>query len=149
MGLLVDGKWHDQWYDTSKTGGKFEREAARFRSWVTADGSPGPAGEGGFPAESGRYHLYVSMACPWAHRTLIFRALKGLDEHISVSVVHPNMVENGWEFRPDEAAHRDDVNGARFMYEVYLKAAPNYSGRVTVPTPVSYTHLTLPTTPYV
>jgi len=133
MGLLVDGKWHDQWYDTSKTGGKFEREAARFRHWVTADGSPGLDGEGGFPAESGRYHLYVSMACPWAHRTLIFRALKGLERHVSVSVVHPDMVENGWEFRPDKAAHRDDVNGMRFMYEVYLKAAPDYSGRVTVP----------------
>ena len=134
MGLLVDGKWHDQWYDTSKTGGKFEREAARFRNWVTADGSPGPAGEGGFPAASGRYHLYVSMACPWAHRTLIFRALKGLENHISVSVVHPDMLENGWEFRPDEEAHRDSANGKRFMYEVYLKAAPDYSGRVTVPT---------------
>ena len=133
MGLLVDGKWHDQWYDTSKTGGKFEREAARFRNWVTADGSPGPDGQGGFSAESGRYHLYVSMACPWAHRTLIFRALKGLEKHISVSVVHPDMVENGWEFRPDAEAHRDHVNGKRFMYEVYLEAAPDYSGRVTVP----------------
>ena len=97
MGLLIDGKWHDKWYDTDKTGGKFEREAARFRNWVTADGSPGPDGEGGFKAESGRYHLYVSMACPWAHRTLIFRKLKGLEKHISVSVVHPDMVENGWE----------------------------------------------------
>jgi putative glutathione S-transferase len=134
MGLLVDGKWHDQWYDTAKTGGKFEREAARFRNWVTSDGSAGPDGEGGFPAESGRYHLYVSMACPWAHRTLIFRALKGLERHISVSVVHPDMVENGWEFRPDHPEHRDHVNGKRFMYEVYLEAAPDYSGRVTVPT---------------
>ena len=134
MGLLVDGKWHDQWYDTSKTGGKFEREAARFRNWVTVDGSPGPDGEGGFPAESGRYHLYVAMACPWAHRTLIFRKLKGLEKHISVSVVHPDMLDNGWEFRPDESAHQDDINGARFLYQVYLKAAPDYSGRVTVPT---------------
>lgn len=133
MGLLVDGQWHDQWYDTSKTGGKFEREAARFRNWVTQDGAPGPDGEGGFEAESGRYHLYVSMACPWAHRTLIFRALKGLERHISVSVVHPDMVENGWEFRPDSNAHRDHVNGKQFMYEVYLAAAPQYSGRVTVP----------------
>ncbi|HBC37128.1 MAG TPA: glutathione-dependent reductase [Marinobacter adhaerens] len=134
MGLLIDGKWHDKWYDTDKTGGKFEREAARFRNWVTADGSPGPDGEGGFKAESGRYHLYVSMACPWAHRTLIFRKLKGLEKHISVSVVHPDMVENGWEFRPDSEQHRDHLHGFRFMHQVYTKAAPEYSGRVTVPT---------------
>ncbi|EMP53911.1 glutathione S-transferase protein [Marinobacter santoriniensis NKSG1] len=134
MGLLIDGKWHDQWYDTDKTGGKFEREAARFRNWVTADGSAGPAGEGGFKAESGRYHLYVSMACPWAHRTLIFRKLKGLEEHISVSVVHPDMVENGWEFRPDSEQHRDHLYGFQFMHQIYTKAAPDYSGRVTVPT---------------
>ncbi|KMQ73621.1 glutathione S-transferase family protein [Marinobacter subterrani] len=134
MGLLIDGKWHDQWYDTDKTGGKFEREAARFRNWVTADGSPGPDGEGGFKAESGRYHLYVSMACPWAHRTLIFRKLKGLEKHISVSVVHPDMVENGWEFRPDSEQHRDHLHGFRFLHQVYTKAAPEYSGRVTVPT---------------
>jgi putative glutathione S-transferase len=133
MGLLIDGKWHDQWYDTDKTGGKFEREAARFRNWVTADGSPGPDGEGGFKAESGRYHLYVSLACPWAHRTLIFRKLKGLEKHISVSVVHPDMVENGWEFRPDSEQHRDHLHGFRFMHQVYTKAAPEYSGRVTVP----------------
>lgn len=134
MGLLIDGKWHDKWYDTDKTGGKFEREAARFRNWVTADGSPGPDGEGGFKAESGRYHLYVSMACPWAHRTLIFRKLKGLEKHISVSVVHPDMVENGWEFRPDSEQHRDHLHGFRFMHQVYTRAAPEYSGRVTVPT---------------
>ena len=134
MGLLIDGKWHDKWYDTDKTGGKFEREAARFRNWVTADGSPGPDGEGGFKAESGRYHLYVSMACPWAHRTLIFRKLKGLEKHISVSVVHPDMVENGWEFRPDSEQHRDHLHGFRFMHQLYTKAAPEYSGRVTVPT---------------
>jgi len=134
MGLLIDGKWHDKWYDTDKTGGKFEREAARFRNWVTADGSPGPDGEGGFKAESGRYHLYVSMACPWAHRTLIFRKLKGLEKHISVSVVHPDMVENGWEFRPDREQHRDHLHGFRFLHQVYTKAAPEYSGRVTVPT---------------
>lgn len=134
MGLLIDGKWHDKWYDTDKTGGKFEREAARFRNWVTADGSPGPDGEGGFKAESGRYHLYVSMACPWAHRTLIFRKLKGLEKHIPVSVVHPDMVENGWEFRPDSEQHRDHLHGFRFMHQVYTQAAPDYSGRVTVPT---------------
>lgn len=134
MGLLIDGKWHDKWYDTDKTGGKFEREAARFRNWVTADGSPGPDGEGGFKAESGRYHLYVSMACPWAHRTLIFRKLKGLEQHISVSVVHPDMLENGWEFRPDSEKHRDHLHGLRFLHELYTRAAPDYTGRVTVPT---------------
>ncbi|WP_375193567.1 glutathione S-transferase family protein [Marinobacter sp.] len=134
MGLLIDGKWHDKWYDTDKTGGKFEREAARFRNWVTADGSPGPDGEGGFKAESGRYHLYVSMACPWAHRTLIFRKLKGLEQHISVSVVHPDMLENGWEFRPDSKEHRDHLHGLRFLHELYTRAAPDYTGRVTVPT---------------
>jgi len=133
MGLLVDGKWHDQWYDTDKTGGKFEREAARFRNWVTEDGSAGPAGEGGFAAESGRYHLYVSMACPWAHRTLIFRKLKGLEPHIGVSVVHPDMVENGWEFRPGDAEHQDHLYNSEFMHQVYTRAAPDYSGRVTVP----------------
>ena len=133
MGLLVDGRWHDQWYDTDKTGGKFEREAARFRNWVTADGSAGPAGEGGFPAASGRYHLYVSMACPWAHRTLIFRKLKGLEKHISVSVVHPDMVENGWEFRPGSKDHQDDLYNSDFMHQIYTRAAPHYSGRVTVP----------------
>lgn len=133
MGLLVDGKWHDKWYDTDKTGGKFEREAARFRNWVTADGTPGPQGEGGFQAESGRYHLYVSMACPWAHRTLIFRKLKGLEPHIAVSVVHPDMVENGWEFRPDDEKHRDHLHNCQFMHQLYTRAAPTYSGRVTVP----------------
>jgi Predicted glutathione S-transferase len=133
MGLLVDGCWHDQWYDTGRTGGKFEREAARFRNWVTADGSAGPAGEGGFPAVSGRYHLYVSMACPWAHRTLIFRKLKGLENHISVSVVHPDMVENGWEFRPGRKEHQDDLYNFDFMHQIYTRAAPHYSGRVTVP----------------
>ncbi|ROU00635.1 glutathione S-transferase family protein [Marinobacter sp. R17] len=133
MGLLVNGQWQDQWYDTKKSGGKFERESARFRNWVTADGSPGPAGEGGFAAESGRYHLYVSMACPWAHRTLVFRELKGLAPHITVSVVHPHMLENGWEFRPDDPAYRDDVNGKRFLHEVYTSVAPDYTGRVTVP----------------
>ena len=133
MGLLIDGKWHDKWYDTDKTGGKFEREAARFRNWVTADGSAGPTGDSGFQAESGRYHLYVSMACPWAHRTLIFRKLKGLEDHISVSVVHPDMVENGWEFRPESDRHRDHLFGHRFMHQLYTRAAPDYTGRVTVP----------------
>ena len=133
MGLLIEGQWHDQWYDTDKTGGRFEREKARFRHWVTPDGSPGPSGQGGFPAESGRYHLYVSMVCPWAHRTLIVRALKGLAPHISVSVVHPDMLENGWEFRPDDERYRDHLHNHRFLHQVYTRAVPDYSGRVTVP----------------
>lgn len=133
MGLLVDGKWQDKWYDTDKTGGKFKREEARFRHWVTQDGSAGPTGEPGFKAASGRYHLYVSMACPWAHRTLIFRKLKGLEDHIGVSVVHPDMLENGWEFRPDDSRHKDSLHDARFLHQLYTRVAPDYSGRVTVP----------------
>ena len=101
MGLLVDGEWRDKWYDTESTGGKFERSTSKFRNWVTADGSAGPSGKSGFQAQSGRYHLYVSYACPWAHRALIFRALKDLTDHISVSVVHPDMMEDGWTFATD------------------------------------------------
>ena len=100
MGLLIDGVWHDRWYDTGESGGRFVRSAAQCRNWVTADGSPGPSGEGGFKAEPGRYHLYVSLACPWAHRTLIFRKLKGLEGMIGVSVVHWLMAEHGWTFAP-------------------------------------------------
>jgi len=133
MGLLIEGQWHDQWYDTDKTGGRFEREKARFRHWVTPDGSPGPSGQGGFPAESGRYHLYVSMACPWAHRTLIVRVLKGLEPHVSVSVVHPHMLEHGWEFRPGDERWRDHLYDFRFLYQLYTRADAGYTGRVTVP----------------
>ncbi len=133
MGLLVDGVWHDQWYDTKETGGRFVRKDAAYRNWVTPDGAPGPSGEGGFPAESGRYHLYVSLACPWAHRTLIVRALKGLDEAISVSVVDPLMGAEGWVFGDSPGAGPDTVNGATRLYEVYLRADPHYTGRVTVP----------------
>lgn len=133
MGLLVKGQWVDEWYDTKSTEGKFVRTDAQFRNWVTADGSPGPSGEGGFRAEAGRYHLYVSLACPWASRTLIFRALKGLDRMISVSVVNPYMGEHGWTFIEAPGVVPDSVGGARYLYEVYLKAAPDYSGRVTVP----------------
>lgn len=133
MGLLVDGRWRDVWYDTDTTDGKFEREAARFRNWVTPDGQPGPSGEGGFPAQSGRYHLYVCYACPWAHRTLIFRSLKGLEAHIGVSVVHPHMLENGWEFDREQEQTRDQLYDFDYLYQLYLKAAPGYSGRVTVP----------------
>jgi putative glutathione S-transferase len=133
MGLLVDGAWRDQWYDTAKSGGRFERQASQFRNWVTADGAPGLSGEGGFKAEAGRYHLYVSLACPWAHRTLIFRRLKKLEDLISVSVVDPHMAEEGWVFGDFPAATPDTVNGAKRLYEVYLRAKPDATTRVTVP----------------
>ena len=133
MGLLVEGKWQDRWYDTSKSGGRFIRTDAQFRNWVTADGRAGPSGNEGFKAEAGRYHLYVSLACPWANRTLIFRLLKGLEDMISVSVVHWFMAENGWTFEPAEGVVADPVNHAEFLHEVYTAADPAYSGRVTVP----------------
>jgi glutathionyl-hydroquinone reductase len=134
MGLLIDGKWHDQWYDTKATKGEFQRKSAQFRNWVTSDGEPGPSGTGGFGAERGRYHLYVSLACPWAHRTLIFRKLKGLESVIGVSVVHPLMRENGWTFATDfDGATGDAVFGSQFMHQIYTRADPSYSGRVTVP----------------
>ncbi|MEM1378532.1 MAG: glutathione S-transferase family protein, partial [Pseudomonadota bacterium] len=133
MGLLVDGKWQDKWYDTKSTGGKFVRKDAAFRNWITHDGAPGPTGDGGFKAEAGRYHLYVSLACPWAHRTLIFRSLKSLEDIIDVSVVHHFMGENGWTFEKDEAAQGDPLFGAKFMHQIYTRAKPDYTGRVTVP----------------
>ena len=134
MGLLVKGQWQDKWYDTDSTGGHFERSSAQFRNWVTRDGSAGPDGKAGFKAEAGRYHLYVSLACPWAHRTLILRELKGLQDAISVSVVNPLMLEHGWPLSTDfPGATGDDLYGLNFLYELYLKANPEYSGRVTVP----------------
>ncbi len=134
MGLLVDGEWKDKWYNTSETGGKFVRDQAKFRSWVTADGSAGPTGDSGYAAESGRYHLYVSYACPWAHRTLIFRAIKELESHISVSVVHPEMLGEGWTFSTDyPAATGDTLFGLDYLREVYTKVVPDMTGRVTVP----------------
>jgi len=134
MGLLVDGVWQEQWYDTRKSGGEFVRDSAKFRNWITADGSPGSSGEGRFSAESGRYHLYVSYACPWAHRTLIFRALKGLEDHIGVSVVHPLMKQDGWSFASDYAgATGDTLMGKTYLREVYMQANPGATGRVTVP----------------
>lgn len=133
MGLLVDGKWHDKWYDTEGNGGRFIRTEAQYRNWITPDGSPGPTGEGGFKAEPNRYHLYVAMACPWANRTLIMRKLKGLEDMISISVVNPLMAENGWTFEPGEGVIPDPVINAKYMYEIYTHVDPNYSGRVTVP----------------
>lgn len=133
MGLLMDGKWHDQWYDTQSSGGRFVRSESQFRHWVSADGSPGPSGEGGFKAESGRYHLYVSLACPWAHRTLIMRQLKGLAPHIGVSVVDPHMLEHGWAFTGNLGSDLDVVNGHDYLHQLYTQAKPDYSGRVTVP----------------
>ena len=127
MGLLVDGVWHDRWYDTGKTGGKFVRQNSQFRNWITADGSSG------FKAEAGRYHLYVSYACPWAHRTLIFRALKGLEQMISVSVVHWFMREHGWTFDSGEGTIPDPINHAQFLHQIYTKVNPSFTGRVTVP----------------
>jgi len=134
MGRLVDGIWHDQWYDTGSHGGRFKREDAVFRNWVTADGSPGPSGEGGFRAEPGRYHLYVSFACPWAHRTLIFRRLKKLEDVISVDVVHWHMAQNGWELKAQDGASGDSLFGSRYLHELYTRAKADYTGRVTVPT---------------
>jgi putative glutathione S-transferase len=128
MGLLVDGVWKDKWYDTKSTGGRFVRKDAAFRNWITADGSAGPSGKAGFKAENGRYHLVVSYACPWAHRTLIFRKLKGLEDMITLSAVQPLMLENGWEF-----AEIDPVTGAKYAWHVYAKADPEYTGRATVP----------------
>ncbi|MPY75810.1 MAG: glutathione S-transferase family protein [Alphaproteobacteria bacterium] len=127
MGLLIDGVWRDQWYDTGKSGGRFMRDQSAFRGSVTAGGSSG------FRADTGRYHLYVSLACPWAHRTLIMRKLKGLEEVIPVSVVHWHMGANGWEFRDAPGATGDRLFGASYLHEIYTRAKPDYSGRVTVP----------------
>ena len=129
MGLLQNGNWVDQWYDTAATGGEFRRQDSRFRHWITAHGQPGPDGQRSYPARSGRYHLFVSLACPWAHRALILRALKGLERHIGVTVVEPLMLENGWEF----AAGGDDLYGLDYLYQLYLKGHGDYEGRVTVP----------------
>lgn len=133
MGQLVDGKWHSGWYDTKSTGGRFKRESSRFRNWVTPDGSAGPTGDGGFAAEPGRYLLYVSLACPWAHRTLVMRRLKGLEAMIEVAVVHWLMADDGWTFAPGPCVTGDPVSGAAFLHQVYTTAAPDYTGKVTVP----------------
>src|SRR6201984_3702568 len=133
MGLLVEGQWRDVWYDTKSTRGRFVRKDAAFRNWITADGSAGPSGVGGFKAEAGRYHLYVSLACLWAHRTLIMRSLKGLEDMISVSVVHWLMLENGWTFADGPGVVPDIVNHSHFLHQIYSAADPHYTGRVSVP----------------
>ncbi|MDX1304344.1 glutathione S-transferase family protein [Photobacterium sp.] len=128
MGKLINGVWHDVWYETKSNDGNFVREDAGFRHWLTQDGDQGPEGQQGFKAESGRYHLYVSLACPWAHRTLIFRQLKGLVPHIDVTVVSPDMQESGWTFTSPEPLY-----GFQFLHQLYTKAKADYTGRVTVP----------------
>lgn len=133
MGLLVDGEWRDQWYETDAGGGRFVRQDSAFRNWVSTDGVPGLSGRGGHRAETGRYHLYVSLACPWAHRTLIMRAFKGLEAAISVSVVHWLMLENGWTFADGSGVIPDPINNATALHQVYTAAEPHYTGRVTVP----------------
>lgn len=133
MGLLLDGRWVDQWYDTESSDGYFVRSEAQFRNWVTRDGHRGPTGMDGFVAEPGRYHLYVSLACPWAHRTLIFRAIKGLEALIPVSVVNPYMGEHGWSFEPADGVIADPLFQSQYLHQIYLRAKPDYAGRVTVP----------------
>lgn len=132
MGLLIDGRWHDQWYESSKDGA-FQREQAQRRNWVTPDGSPGPTGTGGFAAQEGRYLLYVSLACPWAHRTLITRQLKGLESLIDVSVVSWLMLENGWTFDKAFGSSGDKLDDFSFLHQRYTRDTPDYTGRVTVP----------------
>jgi len=134
MGMLIDGVWDEAPPETKKTGGKFLRAQSQFRNWITPDGQPGVSGTGGFTPDSGRYVLFVSMACPWAHRTLIFRKLKGLSDHIAVAVVHPDMLTNGWSFETDEdGATGDPLFNASFIHQIYTRADPDYSGRASVP----------------
>ncbi|RYE71594.1 MAG: glutathione S-transferase family protein, partial [Oxalobacteraceae bacterium] len=132
MGLLIEGRWHDQWYESSEDGA-FQREASQRRHWVTADGQTGPSGQGGFKAEAGRYHLYVSLACPWAHRTLIVRSLKSLQDSIDVSVVSWHMGEHGWTFDSQTGSSGDHLEPLRYLHERYTRDDPHYTGRVTVP----------------
>lgn len=133
MGLLANGQWQDEWYDTKATGGRFKRSPSQFRHWITADGSAGPTGDAGFKAESGRYHLYISYACPWANRAMLVRALKGLEDHLDISVVNPLIKTKGWEFTPGDGVIPDPLYHIDRLYELYLKADANYYGRVTVP----------------
>jgi putative glutathione S-transferase len=133
MGFLLNGAWTQEDALPAAADGAFIRKDSQFRHWITPDGSPGPSGEGGFAAEAGRYHLHVSLACPWAHRALIFRALKGLEEMITVSVTHWLMGDQGWSFAPGPGVVPDPILGAAHLHEVYRAAEPGYTGRVTVP----------------
>lgn len=134
MSLMQNGKLLNDWVEAETKNGEFIRQESQFRHWITADGRAGPSGDAGFKAEPGRYHLYVSLACPWAHRTLIVRTLKKLENIISVSVVHPHMGPKGWDFRPyPGGATGDDLYGAEYMHQLYTRAEPRYSGIVTVP----------------
>jgi putative glutathione S-transferase len=134
MGLLVDGVWQDEQHIARTADGRFVRPTTRFRNWVTEDGSPGPTGEGGFAAARGRYHLYVALPCPWAHRTVIMRVLKGLEDVVSMSVLEPLYGPHGWRFGTSPGTVPDSVNGASELAEIYLRADPRYTGRVSVPT---------------
>ena len=134
MGYLIDGAWHDKWRDTEAADGSFVRPDAKIRHWVTPTGEPGPSGEGGFKAEADRYHLYVSHSCPWAHRAVIFRLLKGLEDIISMSVVNPISGAHGWTFEDGHGVVPDPELGAAYLYEVYQRSDPTYTGMVTVPT---------------
>ena len=133
--MLVNGKWTAGWHpiQSKDAKGGFVRQESQFRNWITGDGGPGPTGEGGFPAEAGRYHLYVALTCPWASRTLLVRKLKGLDDVISVCVVEPGLTDQGWRFGDYRGANRDALNGATYLHEIYARADPRYSGRATVP----------------
>ncbi len=134
MGNLINGEWHDKWRDTEAKDGSFVRPDAKVRNWITATGEPGPSGDGGFKAEAGRYHLYIAESCPWAHRTMIFRHLKGLEDMISVSVVNPISGANGWTFEEGHGVVPDPEFAAAFLYEIYQRADATYTGQVTVPT---------------
>jgi glutathionyl-hydroquinone reductase len=133
--MLVNGKWSETWQPVQAKDekGGFVRQESQFRNWITADGTPGPTGDGGFPAVAGRYHLYVSLSCPWASRTLIVRKLKGLEDVISMLVVEPSMTDEGWRFGDVAGANRDTLNSATYLHEIYTRADPHYTGRVTVP----------------
>jgi glutathionyl-hydroquinone reductase len=133
--MLVNGKWSETWQpiQAKDEKGGFVRRESQFRNWITADGTPGPTGDGGFPAAAGRYHLYVSLNCPWASRTLIARKLKGLEDIVSVLVVEPSLSDEGWRFGDVPGANRDTLNGATYLHEIYTRADPHYTGRATVP----------------
>jgi len=133
MGRLENGVWIDQWHNTKETKGRYVRKPSIFRNWITADGEAGPTGKGGFLAEKDRYHLYISWACPWAHRTLIFRAIKGLENMVFISGVNAIMCSKGWTFDNGYGVIPDNINHSKYLYEVYLKEDNSYSGRVTVP----------------